>query len=97
MNITINRDNNSINKKITLNMNKKIKELSLDLKREIQLNAPVDTGALKNSWKIENLGEGALIGSELEYAKPVEFGTFKSSPKPYVRPSIKKIKVHKKR
>lgn len=49
---------------------------------------PVDTGALKASINMEVKGNEATVGSPLEYATYVEFGTVSQSPKPYLTPAL---------
>lgn len=52
---------------------------------------PVDTGALKQSLTLEVAKEGdkfvAYVGSDLEYAPDVEYGTSGSSPQPFLNPA----------
>jgi len=65
--------------------------------------APVDTGALRKSIRIEKKGKlkvsiiaggGGIInprsGREVDYAGYVEFGTSRASPQPYMRPALEK-------
>lgn len=53
--------------------------------------APVDTGRLKGSIShaINESEEMAIIGTNVEYAPYVEFGTSKMEAKPYLKPAIK--------
>ena len=61
--------------------------------KEARNKVPVDTGALKGSLTLEVERNGnqssAIIGSNLEYAPPVEYGTSYQSPQPYMRPAKK--------
>jgi len=56
---------------------------------------PVDTGRLRASIRIEveriakDVVEGK-IGTNVDYAKKVEFGTSDQSPQPYLRPALRK-------
>jgi HK97 gp10 family phage protein len=52
--------------------------------------APVDTGRLKNSLTHEvAMDEKAVyVGTNVEYAPYVEFGTYKQRPQPYLKPAI---------
>lgn len=54
---------------------------------------PVDTGALKQSLTLEVDKQGtstvATIGSSLEYAPHVEFGTVYQTPQPYLNPALR--------
>lgn len=53
-----------------------------------KFNCPVDTGALRNSIKAEITGTSFEVGTDLYYAKFVEFGTVKQRPQPYLYPAI---------
>lgn len=50
--------------------------------------APVDTGALKDSYKAEVEPGEARFGSNLDYAEHVELGTYKMRAQPHLRPAI---------
>lgn len=53
---------------------------------------PVDTGTLKGSITLEVNQSGdeseAEIGTVVEYAAAVEYGTSRQSPQPYLRPGV---------
>lgn len=51
---------------------------------------PVDTSRLKNSIShgINEAEEQAIIGTNVEYAPYVEFGTVKMKAQPYLKPAI---------
>ncbi len=57
---------------------------------------PVDTGNLKNSLTtvIEPSGIMARVGTNVEYAPHVEFGTRRASAQPYLFPSAEEVKPH---
>ena len=48
---------------------------------------PVDTGRLRNSITHTQDGDNAYIGTNVEYAPYVEFGTSRRKAKPYLRPA----------
>jgi len=56
----------------------------------------VRTGRLRNSIKYRVIGGGlnlrGIVGSSLEYAAPLEFGTSKMAPRPFLRPSYEKVR-----
>ena len=73
----------------------------LDLKIEVALEkiglraethakkyCPVDTGRLRNSISHTQSGDSAYIGTNVEYATYVEFGTSKQKPQPYLKPAV---------
>lgn len=48
------------------------------MQAEIKVNAPVDTGDLRNSISVEKVGHLSFqVGTNKEYAVPVEYGTGK--------------------
>jgi len=51
-------------------------------------NAPMDTGLLKASITRDFDDKNAYIGTGLEYAPYVEFGTRKQKAQPYLRPAL---------
>jgi len=59
----------------------------------VRLNAPVLTGALRDSYKIEKRSPlHILIGSMLLYAKYQEFGTSKMGAQPHLVPAFVRAK-----
>lgn len=58
---------------------------------EARNKVPVDTGALKGSLTLEvDLDEdtpSAIVGTNLEYAPAVEYGTSRQRPQPYMGPA----------
>lgn len=49
---------------------------------------PVDTGALKGSIDLVVNGNEAIIGSPLDYAAHVEYGTVNQAAQPYLTPAL---------
>jgi len=51
---------------------------------------PVDTGRLRNSIShaVDVQDKAAIIGTNVEYARYVEFGTSRMSPRPYLAPAV---------
>jgi HK97 gp10 family phage protein len=64
----------------------------LRVERDAKINAPVDTGALRNSIaSTVETGGGAVEGiiySPLEYAPYVEYGTWKMRSQPFMGPAL---------
>lgn len=53
-----------------------VKETALEVERSAKQNAPVDTGTLRSSIETAPSGVGEyLVGTNIEYAPDVEFGT----------------------
>ena len=63
---------------------------ALVIANDAKARAPVRTGTLRRSIGIED-GPGPYevsIGTDLEYAPYVEFGTYKMAARPYLRPAF---------
>lgn len=50
------------------------------------------TGNLRNSLTHAETEDAVYIGSNLEYAAPVELGTSRMRPRPYLRPAVENYK-----
>lgn len=69
-----------------------VKITALDIERRAKAKAPVDTGRLKNSIHTEPRGDNARwVGTNVEYAGYVEYGTRKMSAQPYFFPSVHEV------
>ena len=59
---------------------------------EMQRLTPVDTGALRDSERVEVHGDAVLLiagdGQQVDYPFYVELGTSKMSAQPYMRPAL---------
>jgi len=74
---------------------KHLKKLGIRVQRHAVRNCPVDTGRLRASIA-EELGEDSRglverIGTNVNYAKHVEFGTSRMRAQPFLRPAIKSV------
>ncbi len=57
--------------------------------------SPVDTGRLRNSITLNPLlpmAKKYILGTNLEYSRPVEYGTWKMDAQPYMRPALFQVK-----
>ena len=64
-------------------------KIALRVERKAKQLCPVDTGRLRASlhtWRINLLT--AAVGTDVEYASFVEYGTKKMAPQPYLRPAL---------
>ena len=59
-----------------------------DVARSAQAAAPVLTGALRDSIEVDREGLAAEVGSSLDYAVFVEYGTWKDAPQPFLGPAL---------
>lgn len=63
------------------------------IRTEAVLNAPVDTGRLRQSIGVKKIGEGHYrVGTNVEYAPLVEFGTRYTRAQPFLRPALEKVR-----
>lgn len=78
-------------------LQKNIENAALLLERNAKQNCPVDTGKLRASITTEVGKLEAEVGTNVEYAQCVEFGTSKQSAKPFMRPAFDKAitQLHK--
>jgi len=86
----------NVNKKLTEKQAEKVLfNCMLKLHELATINAPVDTGRLKNSIDIFPTSPGYkeyLLFTPVEYAEANEFGTFKMSAHPFFRPALIQVK-----
>ncbi|WP_019008981.1 HK97-gp10 family putative phage morphogenesis protein [Deinococcus aquatilis] len=62
------------------------------LRNEMVLLAPVDTGRLRQSINVQKIGKGHYrVGTNVNYAPFVEFGTRYMRAQPFMRPAIEKV------
>ena len=67
-----------------------IEKAALTLEKNAKQNCPVDTGKLRASITTEVGNLEAEVGTNVEYAPYVEFGTSKQSAQPFMRPALDK-------
>lgn len=69
---------------------REVKRAALNVQNSAKLAAPVDTGRLRNSITHAMDGDelGAQIGTNVEYAASVEFGSSRSRAQPYLVPAL---------
>lgn len=75
---------------------------AIEVQKEARIMTPVDTGRLRASITVQRVGNSVSafrsltgrsamityqVGTNVEYAKPVEFGTQRQRPQPYLRPA----------
>ena len=66
-----------------------VRKAAFDIEAQAKANAPVDTGALRNSIQAETTGElEGEVGVGVEYGPYVEFGTVKTAPQPFLGPAV---------
>lgn len=57
-------------------------------KQYLTAKGAVDTGRLRNSVTHSRSGDTMYVGTNVEYAPYIEFGTSKMKPRTYIKPSI---------
>lgn len=67
-----------------------LEAIGLQAEGYAKLKAPVDTGRLRNSLthQVEASEEAVYIGTAVEYAPYVEFGTRRSKAQPFLEPAV---------
>ena len=71
-------------------LQKDIEKAALTLEKDAKQNCPVDTGRLRASITTEIGKLEAEVGTNVEYAQSVEFGTSKQKAQPFMRPALDK-------
>ena len=71
-------------------LQKDIEKAALTLEKNAKENCPVDTGRLRASITTEVGNLEAEVGTNVEYATSVEFGTSKQKAQPFMRPALDK-------
>jgi HK97 gp10 family phage protein len=67
-------------------------EAASQASKEARRIVPVRTGRLKRSIRKEQTGQGAYrVGSKVEYAGYVEYGTSRMQAQPYLRPAAELV------
>lgn len=73
-----------------------VEKATIDIAARAAANAPIDTGALAESYtyEVEGTFNGAegIAYSDIEYAPYQEFGTVHNAPQPHVRPAVEQTK-----
>jgi HK97 gp10 family phage protein len=65
-------------------------QAGLIVEGQAKLNAPVDSGNLRSSITTEVKDEEVIVGTNVEYAPYVEYGTKRMRAQPYLRPALDK-------
>lgn len=80
---------------ITQEVGEFVYQKGLEIESESKWNAPIDTGRLEESISTNAKGKGKKVevevGTDIEYAEHVEFGTFKQDAQPFLMPAFNKV------
>lgn len=72
-----------------------VRNTAIDVNRLAKQLCPVDTGRLRASIQISDFNPdvpSAVVGTNVEYAEYVEYGTSRQSAQPYMRPAAEEGK-----
>jgi len=70
-----------------------VRKAALDIEAHAKVNAPVDTGALRNSITTEEVDDlNQIVGTNVEYSIYQEFGTVKMPAHPFLIPAAETVK-----
>lgn len=65
-----------------------VRKAAMEVERDAEINCPVDTGTLRGSISAEEKDPLHFeVGTNVEYAAHVEFGTSKMAAQPYLEPA----------
>lgn len=73
---------------IAAGLEKGLTMAALTIDKAAKGKAPVDTGRLRASIGYEVSGESAVIGTNVEYARWMEFGSSRKNPNCFLRPAL---------
>ena len=65
-----------------------VEDVALRVDKEAKKNCPVDTGNLRGSITVDINGVEAEVGTNVEYAPFVEYGTRFMDAQPFVQPAL---------
>lgn len=69
-----------------------LQKMVLEIEAEAKKRCPVRTGRLRASIHTGKIRDRVyFVGSNVEYAPFVEFGTRKMTARPYLRPAVRKV------
>lgn len=71
-----------------------VKKATFDVEAQAKTRVRVDTGNLKNSLRSDFVSDGytGIVGTNVEYAAYVEFGTVRMSARPYLTPAADAVR-----
>jgi HK97 gp10 family phage protein len=85
--------NRSIELKLAQKLDQHVNRKAQQLRAYVVVLTPVDTGRLRQSINVQKLGDAHYsVGTNVEYAPYVEYGTRYQAPQPYFRPGIARLK-----
>ena len=74
--------------RLQINTREDLYRLGLMVQNEARRLAPVDTGRLRASITVKRTPDGVTVGTNVEYAPYVEYGTRHMAAQPYLRPAV---------
>lgn len=78
----------AVKKAFLENQAEALREVGIVITAESQARTPVDTGRLRREQSFEVSGNQVDIGTNVEYAKDVEFGTSRQRAQPFLKSAI---------
>lgn len=71
-----------------------IRRTALNMETETKSRTPVRTGLLRSSWTTEMVSElTAIMGTNVNYAVFVEYGTRKMAARPMLTPAVEAVRA----
>ena len=67
--------------------------VATEIERETKERAPVFTGTLRRSYSVQPIANGYIVGTNVEYAPFVEFGTRYTTAQPHLAPAFEAVAV----
>ena len=71
-----------------------VRKAAMEVERNAKINCPVDTGVLRSSIGAEEITPLLFeVGTNVEYAAFVEFGTSRMAAQPYLEPAAETVRA----
>lgn len=90
MTVRFNSNRNEIVRRLRQAQERALKAVGVFVEGETINRSPVDTGRLRDSYthEVNENANEVVVGTNVEYAPHVEFGTSRQEAQPHLRPAI---------
>lgn len=78
----------SANADVAAIADKWLAKAAIQVQAEAKRLCPVDTGFLRASIQMQHRGDGWYVGSDVVYARAIEYGHSKKAPQGFLRPAL---------
>lgn len=90
MNIKLQDNTSIVLNELHASCERAMEECAMIAESQTKVLCPVDTGNLRSSYTHESDQEHMTVGTDVEYGKYQELGTYKMTAQPHLRPSFER-------